>query len=377
MLRPFKFIAGALRTYYAGFTTIGKFWLTLGIAALIVDAAISFQYGITQTTWHALGFALVAVFFAVLPDAAYTEIESRRYASGIVLTVAAGWLGTVAFYSHIGYGAGVRVGSIQQTTVQNAKFEDKVDNTAKLNEKIATLEQRRKALDEEMTALVATKVNGWAVTVRPSSAAELQGAIDAKTLERDQEAKRGGCKSNCLKRQQELGHLQALQAKAKEIETNEAQHTATLEALAKARTAVAESNFVSDTTTNQTNVAGSLFLLSKGESAEKIVKPDSLTTTVVNLVIASGGALAFMIMAPIGFFVAGRNRINAREITMTAAGGWVKPHGDKVQVAPLQRSEPRENHHVTVLDDTKLRQMLRRNLAEAGLTRGGALPQGA
>jgi hypothetical protein len=309
MIRLFKFLATAVRGYYDTFSPLGKFWLTLGIAALIVDAAISFKYGISQSTLHGLGFALVAIFFALVPDQAYTEIEKRRYASGITLGLLCVPIGVIAYYSHLGYGASLRVGSIQQTGVSNAKFEDKVDNTKKLNDKIAFLEQRRANLDAEMNALVGTKVGGWAVTVRPSSAAELQGAIDAKTLERDQEAKRGGCKGRCLARQQELGHLQALQAKAKEIETNESQHVATLNALASARTEVAATEYTSDSVTNQTNVAAQIYLAFTGEDPAKAIKPDTVVASFVNLFIAGGGALAFMLMAPIGFFIAGRNRL--------------------------------------------------------------------
>lgn len=304
----FKLIKTALAAWYGGFTTTGKFWLTLGIVSLIVDAAIAYQFGVTMTTLHGLGFALVAIFFALVPDASYTECENKRWGSGIALGLLCIPLGAVAFYSHLGYGAGVRVTDIQQTSVQNAKFEGRVDDTKKLEGQISNFEKRRDALDAEMATLVNVKVGEWAVTTRPSSAAELDGAIDAKKLERDQEAKRGGCGNNCLKRNQELAHLTALRAKAAEIETNEKQHAAAVEGLSKARQTVADTDYASSSVVNQTNVAAQIFLAFTGADPDKAINPDSTTASFTNIFIAGGGSLAFMLMAPIGFFVAGRNR---------------------------------------------------------------------
>jgi len=309
----FKLILAALRAWFDGFTAVGKFWLLLALAALVVDAAIAYQFGVTMTTLHGLGFALVAIFFALVPDASYTEYEKGRGKSAFALGILCIPLGAVAFYSHLGYGAGVRLTDIQQTGVHNAKFSDKVDNTKKLDDKIAFLEKRRDTLDAEMAALVNTKVGEWAITVRPSSAAELDGAISAKTLERDQEAARGGCKSRCLAREQELAHLTALRAKAAEIEANEKQHAAAVEGLAKARQQVAETDYESSSVVNQTSVAAQLFLAWTGADPEKAISPDSVTTSFTNIFIAGGGSLAFMLMAPVGFFVAGRNRVKRAE----------------------------------------------------------------
>ena len=340
-------IAAAARGYYDTFSPLGKFWLILGTAALIVDAAISFQYGISQTTLHGLGFALVAIFFALVPDQAYAEIEQKRFASGITLAILCVPLGVIAFYSHLGYGASVRVGSIQQTGVSNAKFEDKVDNTKKLNEKIAFFEARRQALDAEMNALVSTKVGDWSVTVRPSSAEELEGPIQAAQLAYDQEKVRGknkkgdNCKTECLKRLNELGHLKALQAKAKEIATNEAQHTATLEGLAKARSEVAATSYTSDSVTNQTNVAAQIWLAFTGAKPEEAIKPDTVVASFVNLFIAGGGSLAFMLMAPIGFFIAGRNRLPEHfHKAMTKTQAALEDRMDQIK-----NPQTREVHH--------------------------------
>jgi hypothetical protein len=324
-------VRALIRNWFNQYTAHGKFWLALGLFALGVDAAISYQFGISMTTLHGLGFALVAVFFALVPDASYTEYEHGRIGPALGLSALCIPLGMVAFYSHLGYGAGVRVGDIQQTSVQNAKFEDKVDNTKKLNEDIEFFKKRRDALDQEMAALVSTKVGAWSVAVRPSSAAELDGAVAAKTMERDQEASRGGCKSQCLNREKELAHLTALRAKAKEIEDNEAQHAAAVVGLTNARQQVAETSYTSSRVVNQTNVAAQLFLAMSGAGADKSIDPDKVTTSFTNIFIAGGGSLAFMIMAPVGFFLAGRYRLKeAMDVDEPVAAPVARAHAPAI-----------------------------------------------
>ena len=349
----FKFLMSALASWYAGYTNIGKFWLTLGLAALAVDAAISYQYGISQTTLHGLGFALVAIFFAFVPDQAKHLHELGKTKDAYAMSVAAAFLGVVALYSHLGYGAGVRLGDIQQTGFHNANLEGKQDNAVKLNEKIAFLEKRQQALDAELTRLVETRVGGWAVSVRPSSSEELDGAISAKELEAANEAKRRGCKAKCEARTNELAHLKALRAKAKEIEDNNRQHAAALEGLASARNEVAQDEYVSSSVVNQTSVAASLYKVFTGASPADAINPDNTTVKFANLIIAGGGALAFMIMAPVGIFIAGRHRrrredVEAEEEIRRLAFASMSPAAAKTRQAPSIDIPPARPAHTTI-----------------------------
>lgn len=285
-----------LAAWYAGYSPIGKFWLTLGIAALIVDASISYQYGVSQTTLHGLGFALVAIFFALLPDAAYSEFEHRRIGSGVAMGLLCVPLGLVAFYSHLGYGAGVRVGDIQQTGVQNTKFDD-----ARVS-----LESDRTNLDLWRKQLAELKEqNGWAASVTADGLrAQLASADKAIELE----GKRGGCKSKCLSLMEKKAELEGKIATTEQVADLSKRIEATQRIIDKKTADASKAEYKSSSVVNQTNVAAQVWKAFTGSKPEDAIKPDTVTTVFANLFIATGGSLAFMIMAPVGFFLAGRFR---------------------------------------------------------------------
>lgn len=318
LIRFVQLLVAAVRAHYAEYNNTGKVWLTMGIAALIVDAAISYQYGITQTTWHGIGFALVAIFFAKVPDATYVEFEEKRYGSGLGMVLACGILGSAALWSHLGYGSGVRVGDIQQTNFSNANLESFQDDSNKLDGQVAALKARARKLDAEMDALVNTKVGSWNVAVRPSSASELDGLIEAKQTDVEREG-RTGKGPRYQAKVNELAHLTALQGKAKAIEDNSRKHAEAIAALAASHTKVAGVEYRSSSVVNQTSVAAQIYkAFWKQEAPEEAIKPSPVEMVFTNLFITGGGSLAFMIMAPLGFFVAGRHRRSAAEISKDA-----------------------------------------------------------
>jgi hypothetical protein len=290
-----------VKNWFNEYTPRGKFLLSLGIAALIVDAAISYKYGITLTWLHGVGFALVAVFFALIPDQAYLEFEAKRFGSGIAMTILCVPLGTVAYYSHLGYGAGVRVGSMQQASVHNTKFEDTR----------ASLESDRKNLDMWRDHLAKLQAdNPWVAAV---SADGLKAQVAAHTKAIELEEARGGCKSKCLARMKEKGALEDRIAIAEQSNTLTKQIEAT-QRIVDTKTAEAKAaTFESSPVVNQTDVAAQLFLAVSGSDAKDAIKPDLVTTTFTNIFVTGGGSLAFMIMAPLGFFAAGRYRRKSTE----------------------------------------------------------------
>lgn len=312
-----------IRARYASYTTTGKTWLSLGILALIVDAAICYRYGISLTFWHAMGFALVAVFFAWLPDAAYTEIEKHRYASGVVLGLACIPLGLVAFQSHLGYGAGVRLGDMQQTGVQNTKYEDgrkKVDENKAL---VAMWTANKEKLEAE---------NAWVATV---SADGLKAQVAAAALAIDQEAKRGGCGPKCLERTKEKGELENRIAIAEQVTSLTSRIEATQRKIDEYRAQSEQTDYRSSAVVNQNNVAAQLYLAFTGADAAQAIDPDQVTSSFTSIFIAGGGSLAFMIMAPLGFFVAGRNRVPEVEADAAEA---VRTRTVTASSADLQRA---------------------------------------
>lgn len=311
----------AVRNIFAAYTGPGRFWLSLGIVALIVDAAISYQYGVSLTTLHGLGFALVAIFFALLPDAAYSEIEAKRIASGAVMAALCVPLGMVAFYSHLGYGAGVRLGDMQQTGVQNVRYDD-------AREKVADNKRNVSMWTEQLAEL--TKQAPWAATVNPDGLkAQLVSADKAIELE----GKRGGCKSKCLALMKEKAALEERIATAERATNLQQQIAATQRLIDSYREAAAKTDFKSSAVVNQNNVAAQLWLAMTGADADKAINPDQVTASFTSIFIAGGGSLAFMIMAPVGFFLAGRNRKpvigtpvqTASEVVYEAAASNVAP----------------------------------------------------
>ena len=224
-------LSSAVSSYWEAHSTRGKVWLTLGAIALVVDAKLCYEYGITQTTWHGIGFAVLALVFSQLPDGAYEEYAKGNKVAGVFLAILCIPLGAVAYQSHIGYGAGVRMGEIKKAGVQNAKWEDNRETVTQQNVNLAGIEKRAAELDAEMAKLIEMKVGDWAMTVKPSSPQELDGAIQAKQLEVDNEAKRTRCGPLCEKRTNELAHLKKLQEKARDIVSNNAAHQAALEAV--------------------------------------------------------------------------------------------------------------------------------------------------
>lgn len=296
------------------YNTIGQFLWVLALIAIGVDAGICYQYGTSLSTLHAAGFALVAVAFAVLPDIASLEFEKGNKTAAFVLALACVPLSAVAYQSHIAYSAGIRVGDIQQTTFQNANLAGKQDDTAKLNDKIAFLEKRRTDLDTEMDALVNFKVNGWSVSARPSSPEELDGAIEAKQIEATNESKRKGCKQKCELRNNELAHLKALRGKAQQITDNEAQHEAALKGLADARNAVGNMHYSSSIAVNQSDVFAKLANFISGGVNDTALNVTVAQREITNTALMGSSSLAFLILAPLLNFAAGRNRKSAKEL---------------------------------------------------------------
>jgi hypothetical protein len=316
----FRGIPVFLENQWNQYNTTGQFLWVLALVAMFVDAGICYQYGISLSLLHAAGFALVAIAFAVLPDIASLELEKgNKLASGI-LAAACVPLCAVAYQSHIGYSAGIRVGEMQQATKQNVDLKGKQDDGEKLKEKIEFLESRRESLDSEMDKLVNIKVNDWSVAVRPSSAAELDGAIESKKLEAANESKRKGCKSKCEARNNELAHLIALRAKAAEIKKNEEMHAATLAGLANARNVAGGMHYASSTAVNQSDVFAKLANFVTGGVNDDALHVTGSQRELTNTALMGSSSLAFLILAPLLNFAAGRNRKTLDELAREYLG---------------------------------------------------------
>ena len=285
-----------IKSWTQAYTATGKFWLGLACFALLVDAAISYKYGISLSWFHGVGFALVAVFFSLLPDAAYLEIEHKRFASGLVLALLCLPLGAVALYSHLGYGASIRVGDVQQTTATNASYKARQDSSAS---EAKNLDMWRKQLADLLQA------NEWAASVKADA---LRSQVETASKAIALETERGGCKAKCEQRMRDRDAINEKIGKIEQVADLTKRIEATQRILDTKTDTAAKTEYKSSAVVNQTNVAAQLYLAMSGETAEKSIDPDKVTFSFVNIFIAGAGSLAFMIMAPVGFFVAGRNR---------------------------------------------------------------------
>jgi hypothetical protein len=174
-------------------------------------------------------------------------------------------------------------------------------------------------------------VGGWGVTTKPSSSAELDGAIAAKKLEVENESKRGGCKAKCEARTNELAHLKALRAAAAAIEQNHAEHERTLGALAQAKneaTGKAAEYKYSAAEQQATSIAKLFALVSAGS-----LKPTEVQAEVVEQGANVGMSVAAMLQPALFFFIAGFFMIGIRETNGRSEAS--------TQPAPTQSNPPR------------------------------------
>lgn len=325
------------RSYWDSFTPIGQFWLALGAVALFVDAAIAFEYGLTQTVLHAAGFGLCAVFFAFLPDQAALMWEQRKRLASLAVWTICIPLGAMAYWSHLGYGAGVRVGDIQQTGVQNNLHKAVKANA---DSERANLDAWKKQLATLMEA------NAWAATVKADG---LRAQLESHDKAIELETARGGCKAKCLGLMKEKAKLEERIATVEQASDLTKRIEATQRILDTKLAKAEKTEFKSSSVVNQTTTAGQLYLAFSGAKPEDTLEPDRVTISYANILITAGGSLAFMLMAPLGFYVAGRNRKHVRSMPVVIQHA---PLPDRVPaISPVAR------HHrsTTIGDEVKAR----------------------
>lgn len=322
-------IARTGAAYWASHNTEGKTWLALGVLGLTVDAALCYQYGVTQTTWHGLGFAMVAFFFARLPDGAYTQWERGNKLASVILWGCVVAFGAVAYQSHIGYGAGVRMGDIKQASLQDARYESIRSTEAENAGDVAMWKRQIEELK-------------WAPQVKSTA---IRDQIAEKQAAADREAKRGGCGTKCEAIKREVVQLQKELGAVEQREDLTGRIAATQRLVDKARETAAVTDAGMSSVAMQTTANTQLFGLIRaywtGEKLEQALKTTDDSAKLANLLITAAGSLAFMLMAPVGFFMAGRNRIPmiedepAAEPRHSPAGGIFQASND---YAPPARS---------------------------------------
>lgn len=337
-------LARGISSYWSGHTTSGQVWLTAGIIALIVDAALCYQYGVTQTTLHGIGFAVVALFFAKLPDGAYEEWIKGNKVSGAVLGVLCIPLGAVAYQSHIGYGAGVRMGDIKAAAIQDVKYEDArgqvVDNRANL------------AMWTDQLAKLKAE-SGWSPTTKADALHSELATLRTRIVEEQKgtRGRRAGCGKECERLQNEAGEIEKKIATIESVADLTGKIEATQRLVDKYREASAKTqagmSSVAMQTTANTQLFGVVRAAWTGEPLEQAMKTSEDSAKLANLLITAAGSLAFMLMAPIGFFMAGRNRKSASETIADIARDTAQIYNAPV---PMARHRPSSIATLTIDD---------------------------
>lgn len=296
----------AFKRYVDQYTPLGQLFLFLGAGALVVDAGMSYAFGSSMSKWHAIGFALCAFFLAFLPDAAYREHEHGRKGTAFVLGLLCIPLGIVAYYTHVGYTVGQRVMDADSATVQNAKYDDTRDSVDEGKRSLKLAEARLKDLEA---------ANAWAPSV---TATALRAQLETHQKAIDLEAARGGCKTKC---NAEMAKKAALESRIAILEERTAltdKIEATKRWLDGARTQAKGVEKKTSQAVNQNKFVSQLVLAYAGADTEAALNPDATTQNFVQIFISAMVALVGIIMAPVGMFVAGRNRKGFADIAETA-----------------------------------------------------------
>jgi hypothetical protein len=296
----------ALKRYVDQYTPLGQLFLFLGAGALVVDAGMSYAFGSSMSKWHAIGFALCAFFLAFLPDAAYREHEHGRKGTAAVLGLLCIPLGIVAYYTHVGYTVGQRVMDADTAQVQNAKYDDTRESVDEGKRSLKLAEARLKDLEA---------ANAWAPAV---TATALRAQLETHQKAIDLEAARGGCKAKC---NAEMAKKAALESRIAILEERTAlteKIEATKRWLDTARTQAKGAEKKTSQAVNQNKFVSQLVLAYAGADTEAALNPDATTQNFVQIFISAMVALVGIIMAPVGMFVAGRNRKGFAEIAATA-----------------------------------------------------------
>lgn len=194
-----------LRTMFGDLNPWGKFWLSVGLVSLTAASWMTFEVGWHMTAAHALFLACLSFVTAFAPETAYRQWEDGRKGVAVGISLLCVPLFAIEFFQHAAYTAGIRGKDIAETRVQNSRYDGAQDTVAENKAQLAFWQRRLDSL---------TNQNGWSATV---TAEALRAKLTGAELALEQEAKRGGCKAECLKRTQERDELKSRIAVLEEV----------------------------------------------------------------------------------------------------------------------------------------------------------------
>lgn len=302
-----------IQNRYRSYTPDGKFWLTVGAVALIVDMAIGYNAGAAQATfWHGVGGAGLALGFAFLPDAAYEEMEHKRFVPAILIAAFCLPIGLKAYEQQLTYTAGMRHGEMVVVSQVNAR-KDNSKNNVKDNEGLL------KVLNDQLATL--TTANAWAATVKATALHDEIKIVQDKLkreIEGGREGRAKGCKKVCEALQDELKSLNAKLGVAENREDLTSRIAATKNALENARATDDKRETKTSLNMSVAETTAAMFNIAWGQSPEEAMKTTETSRRYATIGSAGLGSLALLLLAPVGFFLAGRRRIAGIETVIHA-----------------------------------------------------------
>lgn len=274
------------------FKTIQRASLAVGVVGLVFSCSMTYAFGSTMSTKHAVMLCLFTVFAAI-------AFPAKRFIEDQGALNIAKWVGragclflALEFYSHVGYTVGMRNKASVEASVQTVAY----DNTQKaLKSEETNLEFWRSQLKE------LTEQNAWTATVTAEGLRAQMAVADKKITD---EGKRGGCKSKCLKLMEEKAGLEERIATAEKVDDLTKRIEATQRVLdGKTEKAVTTERGFSAAAA-QTDWMSKVYLLATGTEAEKALSPDDVTLTVTDIVIGLFIALGATALPTSALYVA-------------------------------------------------------------------------
>lgn len=306
-----------IRNRYASYTPDGKFWLTIGVVCLVVDMAIGYMAGISQATfWHGVGAAMLAAGFAFLPDAAYEEFEQRRTASAVVLALICIPIGIKAYEQQLTYSAGMRHGEIKTAVVQNTRYDSAQDAVKEESGNLVIWRDQKVALQAERAAMVAA--TPWATTLTADALRKQVADLDVKIAEetKGNRGRKAGCKQVCEQLKDErtnvekqIAGIEKLDVVTAKIAELDARIAATQNVLDGKRKVASTTEHKMSLNEEVAKITAQLVKLMFGHDPKSAIETDEVSMRYATLGSAGLGSLALLIMAPVGFFLAGRRRL--------------------------------------------------------------------
>jgi len=262
--------------------TVRKVALYVGIPALAVAVAMTFQYGKSMSFLHAVCLGLLTIAGSIIWP--YVKhIRTDKIASNVFRCVGALFL-AVELFSHLGYTVGTRVMEAETTGVTNAIYES---NQAAAKDDAANLELWRKQLKD------LTEQNAWAATVKADA---LRSQLETADKAIANETARGGCKSKCEAKMRERDAIAEKVGKVEQVEDLTKRIEATQRILDGKRTAANKTEFKTSAVVAQTGFVAQL--------ATQSLDPDKASLTWTTIAIGFLVSLVSTFLAPVMFSIA-------------------------------------------------------------------------